>query len=160
MLECRLVTPSLLKLYLLSLTVRYGVHPRTIVSTRDGWKAVSSTANPFTGKSDRVMTARADIVFGHEKVHESQRKRAEQLNGILLHGASWCHEEFLEPDIRELISSLSDPAAIQKLIRRAVHDGDLELDEDGGPVNAVRTPSSRPKHQKRQGARQVKKCEQ
>ena len=36
----------------------YGVHPRFIAATKDGWKNVSSHADPFTSKSAAVMQSR------------------------------------------------------------------------------------------------------
>ena len=36
----------------------YGIHPRFICATCDGWKVVKSDADPYTGKSGAIMQAR------------------------------------------------------------------------------------------------------
>ena len=36
----------------------HGIHPRFIAATADGWKTVSSHADPFTGKSGVIMQQR------------------------------------------------------------------------------------------------------
>ena len=48
----------------------YGCHPRFIAASADGWKGVSSHADPFTSKSASVMSAR------HAQIHDpSSRER-------------------------------------------------------------------------------------
>ena len=57
----------------------YGIHPRFIAATSDGWKTVSSHADPFTCKSGAVMQQR------HAKLYEpvSRRLAASHRQSIL-----------------------------------------------------------------------------
>ena len=138
----------------------YGCHPRTIVATATGWKRVSPHAHPFTGKTAKVMKAREDELYSTERRSQCERLRAEALNSVMVHGPAWDREEDPDPSVHEVIASLTSQHEIQKQIRKAIFDGELEADYSQGPVAAVRTPSAKPKFQGRQGAKQVKKFEQ
>ena len=110
------------------------MHPRRLVVDKAGLKVVSEAADPFTGKSSRVMRKRRGKIklFSSERVEEARRIREQRLSTAFRHGSAW------------------EAEAIQQLIE----DRD-EL------CMALRTPSSRSPAAKkgRMGAKAVKKIE-
>ena len=104
----------------------YGVHPRSIVATANGWKLVSGGADPYTGKSNRIYHKRAAKVMRKSRMESIAECRTAMINAVFSHGCAW------------ETSTTDEPPTL---------------------IGAVRTPSSRPKFQKRQGARAVKKVE-
>ena len=68
---------------------QYHKHPRQIVATSTGWKAVSQSADPWTGKSGNVMRNRKASIYPRYRHQNIERERAESLNSVLLHGPRW-----------------------------------------------------------------------
>ena len=74
----------------------YGCHPIFISVTCDGWKTVSSHADPYTWKSGLVMRSRC------AKVHDPQRRS----------DATGYRRRFLRQMVTALINALADTDAI------------------------------------------------
>ena len=67
--------------------------------------------------------------------------RADILHRCLVHAAAGGQDAHIELDIHEAIAALVHEQDSQKLLRRAVHDGDVVLEEHGRPTTVVRTQS-------------------
>ena len=143
----------------------YGNHPRRILATRDGWVNVSDRADPFTGKTDRVMTKRRDDVRDSDRMKEVDDERRNAINALYWFGSPWEIENLGEAcggrwsdragDEPNSVRT-DDPKAGPALETHVVP----KVEENGGQsINVVRTPGSKSKFQKRQGAKAVKKVE-
>ena len=149
----------------------YGVHPRSIIATRIGWLLVSDSANPYTGKSKRVMTKRRVEIRDDSRPQLIDLERRNAINAMHWYGFSWesCNGR------RDLGSGRGPIREVDG--HSGLHESELRSDETTAalapeptlvpesfanprrPVHAVRTPSSKNKFQKRQGARAIKKIE-
>ena len=118
----------------------YGIHPRFIVASSTGWKRVSESADPFTGKSNRVLKKRRRSDFGRDRRDAIDQDRYDAINAIHWFGSAWQIEDLPTPvwKVQDSPATCKDPLDI---------------------VGAVRTPSVKPKYQKRKGAKAVKKLE-
>ena len=114
----------------------YGLHPRLLVATHFGWKRVSEHADPYTGKTRRVVTKRSSTTFTDARRDAVAAERKLAVNAMIWYGAAWEGDDL---SLEELASESSP------------------LPSEG--VCVVRTPSSKPKHKKRAGAKAVKKLE-
>ena len=74
----------------------YGLHPRSIVATRDGWRRVPINADPFTGRADHVGVRRLASLLNPAKraVIDSERRMA--VNSIHWYGAAWEDSQTLD----------------------------------------------------------------
>ena len=52
----------------------YVAHPRKVVATAHGWKRVSSKADPYTGKSLKVMSSRRALVYSESRLSKAFRE--------------------------------------------------------------------------------------
>ena len=107
----------------------YGIHPKRIVATSDGWRKVPAGANPFTGCSERVGHRRIASITMPDKQNRIDNERRLAVNAIHWYGAAWEATDTID----ELIN--------------------------GNTVCAMRTASAKKKHVGRQGAKAVKKIE-
>ena len=115
----------------------YGVHPKNIVATRDGWRRVPEHANPFTGCSERVGARRVAPLNEPSRRSAIDIERRHAVNAITWYGEAW--------------ESIDD-----------VMGSDDDGDDDGSSpalVGAVRTASAKKKNAGRHGAKAVKKLE-
>ena len=61
-------------------SVLYGKHPSLLVATKHGrFKTVSSSSDPYAGKSVAVMQARREKENDSDRMHTLNRIRSEQL---------------------------------------------------------------------------------
>ena len=154
----------------------YGIHPRLIVATRKGWKLVSENADPFTGKSARVNQKRRSSSMTRDRMRSIADDRRKVINAVYSHGCGWI------PGLEPL-----DKLSGKSFVREGHTDDGRGSDREGDGLNfvrsddpkaapaldvstlpgsnfdelvgAVRTPSSKNKFQKRQGAKALKKVE-
>ena len=85
--------------YVPAYSTMYGCHPRFISATCDGWKSVSSHADPYTSKSGLVMRSRC------AKVHDPQRRSE----------AAEYRRRFLRKMVTALINALTNTDAVSAI---------------------------------------------
>ena len=135
----------------------YGIHPSRVVPTsRARLKVVSPNSDPYTGKSKKIIAHRREQTYSKERLQSLCHARAEILSSTLKHGAAWERESKPQLSLSEMLSTVTTESMRQKVLRRWLFDNPMG---DLPPVTAVRTPSAQSKHQKRQGARAVRKIE-
>ena len=115
----------------------YGVHPKLLVATRDGWRRVPDGSNPYTGCSERVGTRRMAPLNNPDRRSTIDNERHNAINSVTWYGEAW-------NDMRDLMDLTDDNDA---------------ADCDDAMVGAVRTASSKKKNAGRHGAKAVKKIE-
>jgi hypothetical protein len=108
----------------------YGVHPKLIVATHDGWRRVPVGSNPYTGCSSRVGARRIAPLNEISRRCAIDTERRAAINSITWYGEAW-----------DLVNDLAD------------------LDDADAVVGAVRTASAKKKNSGRHGAKAVKKLE-
>ena len=82
--------------YVIPYSEVYGMHPKLIVATRDGWRRVPENANPYTGCSEHVGVRRIAplLVSSKRDLIDTERRRA--VNSIHWHGAAWEDSQTLD----------------------------------------------------------------
>ena len=101
------------------------------------------------------MQARQRQFFADDLHMDKLRSRAEKLSSVLKNGAQRTRDVYnVEPNPCDTVSAFQCPYAKAKYRRRLAYVMAWDA------VNSVRAPSSRPKKQKRHGAKQVKLVEQ
>ena len=151
----------------------YGIHPRLIVGTPLGWAMVSDSANPYTGKSSRVMMKRRDSDHDDDRDRRVNQERRNAVNAVHWYGSSWeADDEDLGPldggrwsdragDGPSFVRTddpKAGPALESSNVPQIKSNDQLDDFEPNG-ICAVRTPGTKNKYQKRQGAKAVKKVE-
>ena len=132
----------------------YGIHPRFIVASSAGWKRVSESADPFSGKSGRVLKKRRRSDFGRDRRDAIDQDRYDAINALHWFGSAWDIEDLPTPEW-EVEGSDCNPSTSD--MRRS--DSPATYEDPPDMVGAVRTPSAKPKYQKRKGAKAVKRLE-
>ena len=115
----------------------YGIHPKKIVATRDGWRRVPEHSNPFTGCSERVGARRVAPLNEPSRRSAIDIERRHAVNAITWYGEAW-----------ESIGDVMDPTMTMAM-----------MDSSPALVGAVRTASAKKKNAGRHGAKAVKKIE-
>ena len=137
----------------------YGTHPRFIAATRDGWKGVSSHADPFTSKSGTVMQSRHARLHDKASRQEAKAYRRRILSQYLqtLRTQALNHERLQNRPVK--ISSAASLIAAD-LSPSSNHQPRLPGSILKLPrVHAVRTPPAKKPQTKRAGAKAVKQME-
>ena len=114
-------------------SIIYGTHPRFLAATREGWKGVSSHADPFTAKSGAVMQSRHAKLFDRAARQEAKAIR------------------------RTVLSQFIQTLRTHALITERGFDPHGELEPP--KVCAIRTPPAKKPQTKRAGAKAVKQME-
>ena len=133
----------------------YGIHPKCIVATRNGWRRVSDNAHPFTGRSTRVMTKRRISTHVSTRMDIIGQGRNDAINAVHWYGAAW--EQL--GGIGELDLEYWYGSEWRTLTTGESSDGDERDEPPLDVVGAVRTASSKKKSAGQQGAKSVKNIE-
>lgn len=101
----------------------WGVHPSRVVVDRHGsLKKVSSSADPYTGKSTRVMLSRRKRLkaFSPARMDSAHRYRVEMVSSVFVHGSPWEWEAIQElvDDRDELIMAIRTPSGQSPAARK------------------------------------------
>ena len=75
----------------------YAIQPRYIVATSNGWKRVSANANPFTGKTKRVMKKRRNTDLDYNRRETIQQECCDAINALQWYGLAWEIEDLPAP---------------------------------------------------------------
>ena len=67
----------------------YGLHPRLLVATRLGWKRISKRADPYTGKTRRVVSKRRSKTYTNERRQTVDDERRTAINAIIWYGTAF-----------------------------------------------------------------------
>ena len=130
----------------------YGIHPKCIVATRNGWRRVSDNAHPFTGRSTRVMSKQRIFTHVSTRMDLIDQGRNDAINAVHWYGAAWEQlGEIGELDLEYWYGSECRTRTTDESSNGDEHD-EPPLDVAG----AVRTASSKEKSAGRQGAKSVK----
>ena len=137
----------------------YGTHPRFIAATADGWKGVSSHADPFTSKSGLIMQSR------HAKLHDRvSRQEAKAYRRNIL--SQYLHSLRTHALIQERQQDPFDEISLNA----PPIESDPSPSSDHQPrlpgsilkpsrIYAARTPPAKKPQTKRAGAKAVKQME-
>ena len=110
-------------------STHYGAHPRSFVIRRDGsFKPLTREANPYTGKSSRVMQSRHDRFFPGDKRSSASSRRHQTLLEYAEFGNRW--------ERHEKVFAVRTPSAKKKWERKSRQGArrvrKLELAEGAG----------------------------
>ena len=135
------------------------LHPRYLVATKHGkWKRVKPDSNPYTGKSTNTMNTRMQHIYHNDRPSQPRARRSDILNSTARHGAKWERDPPPKISMLHHNRTLTDTYDQHTALRKINFDLPSEPDYTEH-ISSVRTPSARPKNQKRHGARQTRMIE-